>query len=1399
MYKSLTAWFMFNHSGLPIQRAGTQLSSFIRLRRCDSGRRARRKLSRARLMYRMSLASPSPVRTSAHSNLCVRSDTPCVGSFESTGIQSTTVHSAEKCGLGERNIRSCGTSRKIPLTGSSGWWSPATLNRQYLESRDAVHGLKFCLQECVNVCAREYTCWRAKGKSMATRFEFGDMHPCVNEGCGFRIKDTRWKTQKLVHAEMRIHKKFCFYPTPEMVEARKASARVIAESTQIAKPAYACTHDSGHNELNVQERINGEHEDYFDINSDEDSMDDGEESIYGYDSGGNRDSTNVGHAPDSVEDGLDTELDVARKDPFETDLDEDVAESSFKAVSKECQDIWEFTMSTKSLRTRLRNPKDPLTALACAFSESSSSDTQAVEDSIEMLRFKCTQNSVMSGCGITSRTAGKLKKLESKLLRICLRRALGRVTSVVGEELRREALQDNSICRIRDALRARIPKMLDREMQLAAKLQWNPRTREKMSKAIGNKRTQTRTTNVTFAQGRNICGIQLENGIQEQVQYREPLEIIVRSAAIIIQRHGLRTFHVDVSSGATSDKIVCAQDGHLVRNAGRKIRAEIETRYGIQDAPKAVLLPIQVFADEAHMTKNGRHALTPLQIRVMHREMFGKDSVRDPTVVTFLPNVSRESVQKVVGQTHPSLDDKNLKNELNSALWHRIQHEVFRHVLKANVLGIPVNLGDTKLLLVPMFYKLSMDMPMIAKMSFTKLPMISGTRGQKMPCQQCMVGSPTVDIDPPDDNQDRIHDFWVTTKPVVYRNELESLNVVKNHFGAVGESKRSAESLHFIGRPVAEGWNRFDPRGRFQICGVDGLHGFLAFWLRGVCAAAPKALLTRPDTQTEVKKIMQRLTTLQTKKRAPKNPESSLLWTLDTDDENSDTDNVHGSDGNMSASHLPSKDNWNLCATRQTKKRKGAAGRSGDDPDAEVVGPPRELAVSQRKGSSADQLRAIIDSGAGKKWKVIARVIFAEGLHRRHAVYTPMRQSPFLQELTKFAEHTYSLGFLLQMIMVVSQESILSPASREAYVHLGCKAIQTYTLLYREGFQSEDIAKVATHARELQKSLHLFKKVVGLPWNAPKIHALTHFAESIADCGPLKFWDTTDGEKAFKKIKEHFKSTGVWNHRDLISRMMRRVQQDEETQLDYMYTERCDQISTSSVEPFSELWESTKHGTQVWRRFGGTNNNDNLQAYGKWPGAHTRFDVCGSTQTQPDVSWMPVDWNPAETPVGTSNPNEVLWHNVDEELRRFVMLNRMDANSFSVEIYAYRQIRLARDSLPVETIVAYPNHYGCPRWDLVEIRNPTTDLTEFAYGKCILIAKIVLTSGIHTKTISALVIQRFADDVCGQTCARLRFDKMESAIHVLSSAVYTAHAKCVILRAARPVRTVDKTTEADIA
>ncbi|KAA8494234.1 hypothetical protein FVE85_4209 [Porphyridium purpureum] len=118
---------------------------------------------------------------------------------------------------------------------------------------------------------------------------------------------------------------------------------------------------------------------------------------------------------------------------------------------------------------------------------------------------------------------------------------------------------------------------------------------------------------------------------------------------------------------------------------------------------------------------------------------------------------------------------------------------------------------------------------------------------------------------------------------------------------------------------------------------------------------------------------------------------------------------------------------------------------------------------------------------------------------------------------------------------------------------------------------------------------------------------------------------------------------------------------------------------------------------------------------------------------------------------------------MDSALKRFAMNKfRAEATHASVVLEAFRQMQLKHRRQTVECIVAHPDHYKNPRWDFVEYSKHSTHPDQYAYGKCILIARITINTDEHNETFDVAVIQDFeghdgesSKSPCASKCMRL--------------------------------------------
>ncbi|KAA8494497.1 hypothetical protein FVE85_2738 [Porphyridium purpureum] len=1059
---------------------------------------------------------------------------------------------------------------------------------------------------------------------------------------------------------------------------------------------------------------------------------------------------------------------------------------------------FERLLDQKTLRQRLQHRDDSISKYVRTLTGIGSSENIDIDDAVEVLRFKSEQEMFMHKHAISTREALELKSMEMQLLRITTRTTLRYITRIIRRaftDLRRNlSTCDASLLeKAFSVMQTSINESAAGLVKRASTLLFTHRSKQCISDIIGNTVIDGQEAVIEYGAGKTLHGKILPRNVVQKIRFREPMELAVNSVVSIIREYGLDALKINLFEDQQRKSLVFPQDGNLCVNAARRIAFEVRQKYG-PDPPEAVLLPLQIYADEAHMTQNGRHTMTPLKIRIVHRRMFCSDAHREPHVVAYLPAVDTECVARAFGASQNlHINAKLARRELESSMYHAIMSKTFYDTLAANKHGIPVTWQQRRLLFFPIVYKLSMDMPMMSKCSFTKASFVSGGRAQKMPCHQCMVQAPQSSIHtlstPAAPHQTENDEFWVTRRPLQYRSEKKIEHLLTQHLSEWGASMRKAHSLQFIGEHAAIGWNRFDEnddkdfnelaagyeehirllnRGRFQLTGIDGLHGFLAFWFRGITVAGLKALLSKPNVTHRVANVVFELTEAQerAKQYSKHGEEEDAIGAMASLDRSEDTcasagesNSEHGSESNSECASDIDGPSQSGQASPAKKRKTASAPPSGtrfSHSSAHGRALPLKTATPKHKGSATDQLRGIIDSAAGKAWSRIATNIMNEASFRRHAVYTRIRSSNFLLDLTKLAEQSYSLGHLLQMVVLIQQEDILEDHARIAFTNLAIRCIQLYGVLYLRVIPRDLLIRIPSLTREVQSRLRIFTQRINLPWNAPKIHALSHFGDNLADFGPMKFWDTTDGEKSFQVDKVWFKSlvgSDTWKpHESMLRRAAKHQLASFSNRWLWQLTRDAysNEGQQSDVRTFTNTApnENTANQRHPWYRHRGSSIHFSSSLFGVWRDACTVWTYTRENGFRSALEWQPQIWNPyASRTSNSTNSNAervALWARMDSALKRFAMNKfRAEATHGSVVLEAFRQMQLKHRRQTVECIVAHPDHYKNPRWDFVEYSKHSTHPDQYAYGKCILIARITINTDEHNETFDVAVIQDF--------------------------------------------------------
>ncbi|KAA8492024.1 Transposon Ty2-B Gag-Pol polyprotein [Porphyridium purpureum] len=1042
-------------------------------------------------------------------------------------------------------------------------------------------------------------------------------------------------------------------------------------------------------------------------------------------------------------------------------------------------------LNQKTLRERLQDRDDEMSKFVRSLTGAGEMEDVDLDEAIEMIRFKNDQEVFIQKHGISVRHATDLKSIEAKLLRIAIRMTLRQVSQLTKHSftmLKRYPLNHEAsrIDAVYAALQSKLNIASSHVLKRATKLLFTFRSSKRMSSLLGNPSIKPVETYVEYGRGIRLRRNTLRRNVKQTIRFREPMDIVMRSAAAIIDEYGLEPFVIDLFKTRDREIVMHPQDGNLCISAARRIEFEVNRKHG-PDPPQVVILPIQIFADESHMTQNGRHTVTPLKIRIVHRRLFDTHSSRIPQVVAYLPPVDTRSIARAFGEeTSIRIDPKLAKRELESSMYHAIMNKAFHHLMIANKFGVPVLWNHRRLLLFPIAYKLSMDMPMISKCSFTKASFVSGSRARTMPCHQCMVIAPEATTRAveagPNSDASKAEEFWITRIPLQYRCEKQVEPFITQNLSAWGTLQRKEQSLHFLGDSAAIGWNRFDDdddvafnatisafkhkihlrnRGRFQLTGIDGLHGFLAFWLRGITIAGLKALLSKPNTVHEVGLVAERLTEAQQRATRHLNEvehsDFPRMWaSLDFDEQRhgSASEDTSGDDSESHDEYSSDDDivraNERNSSQTNTRQRPKAKAKTNDS----HINPRR--AESNRKGSVSDQLRGIIDSAAGKAWNQIATEITDEARFRRPATYSPIRLSSFLSDLPKFAEQSYSLGFLLQMIVLVHQEHLLSDRTRESFTELATRCIRLYGVLYKEKLRRPWLELIPRLTSDLQSRLDSYKRQINLRWNAPKIHALSHFGDNLTDLGPIKFWDTTDGEKSFQIDKAWFKSLVSADTNIPHNVMLQRAEVFEIGSSSSYWFDKLARNKDSNAIAYTheqvsdEAYTHTRESdaARAWYRHRSSSVNCSSILFGIWQNACTTLRYSSESGFEAAPSWRPTSWNPSISfESADDEETNMLWLHTDTALKTYASEKLQTAvNDGTATFQAFRQVQLKKPRDEAECIVAHPNHYRSPRWDILEYALQTGHPERHGYGKCILIVRIKL-QGPYDESFDVVVIQ----------------------------------------------------------
>jgi hypothetical protein len=569
--------------------------------------------------------------------------------------------------------------------------------------------------------------------------------------------------------------------------------------------------------------------------------------------------------------------------------------------------------------------------------------------------------------------------------------------------------------------------------------------------------------------GKGLPGSPSE-GYRYELVYCDPLSIIARRVVSILHRYGRSAFEV---SSASSD-FGTAQQSELLRKASRQLAD-----------PSALIVPVKVCADGAHMRGNGLHHVTPIMISVIHRDSFKEHTY--PDLVT-----------SVI--TH----DSGSMKKLNPSLHHGILDALFGPLRSVanRMKSFVIMFHGAEIRCYPMIYKLAMDMPMVATCSLTKL---SRPAQQFYPCQQCLT---------PGRNRGY---FLSPTEPVSYRLESRMLEMLVNDSRHVDRQKYA---LRRVGHPMFVNMCPFDSRGIFLLAAADGLHAFQGMWFRGIINLALYSFYRYKDMPEAT---------------ADGHPEESL--SLPPDDVINPrrltcTKNLisESSSSDSEFDYLPSN---SLSSTQENVSDDGT--RSDDTAfTGDERQPPEsdEDVFTNHKmnrgmgalavGDISKRINEILRSQRGQALVAKADRLVSTLRKSKGSEAVPIRHYNVFKQLTKIQEHKYSLGYLYSVMAIIgcdTSRGMMGKSLRKQWLSIACKCIRIYALLYQCRPTTEGLHAASSLIREVLSATEQLEQMIGFEWWPPKKHLLIHFPDMIRMFGRMRLFDTAEGENGISNVK----------------------------------------------------------------------------------------------------------------------------------------------------------------------------------------------------------------------------------------------------------------------------------------
>ncbi|KAA8491150.1 hypothetical protein FVE85_9445 [Porphyridium purpureum] len=337
-----------------------------------------------------------------------------------------------------------------------------------------------------------------------------------------------------------------------------------------------------------------------------------------------------------------------------------------------------------------------------------------------------------------------------------------------------------------------------------------------------------------------------------------------------------------------------------------------------------------------------------------------------------------------------------------------------------------------------------------------------------------------------------------------------------------------------------------------------------------------------------------------------------------------------------------------------------------------------------------------------------------------------------------------------QIRVATPLEHFFSDLTRETFTKLATRCLRLYGVLYKEKLRQPWLELILRLASDLQSRLDSYKRQTNLHWKSPKIHALSDFGDNVADLGPIKIWDTTDGEKSFQVDKAWFKLLVCADTNIPHNVMLQRAEVFENGSSSSYWFDRLAKNKDPNAIAYPHEQVSDKAYTHTREtdaakagyRHRSSSVNCSSILFGIWQNACTTLRYSSESGFEDAPSWRPTSWNPSISFESADDEEaNMLWLHTDTALKTYASKKLQTAvNDGTATFQDFRQVELKKPRDEAECIVAHPNHYRSPRWDILEYALQTGHPERRGYGKCILIVRIKL-QGPYDESFDVVVIQ----------------------------------------------------------